>query len=205
MNRRSIIALIGGAALWPRAARAQQAIPVVGFIEPTSPDASTPDRLRAFHEGLRQSGFVEGENVAIEYRWAENRVERLSPLAAGLVRRQVAVIAAIGGSTPAFAAKLETATIPIVFTAAQDPVKLGLVASLARPDGNLTGVFLPPEMAQRRVVLLRELVPAATRISVLLDPANAPYATSTLQDLASFRCLSPSKRREIVKEWCFGG
>jgi len=183
MNRRSIIALIGGAALWPRAARAQQAIPVVGFIEPTSPDASTPDRLRAFHEGLRQSGFVEGENVAIEYRWAENRVERLSPLAAGLVRRQVAVIAAIGGSTPAFAAKLETATIPIVFTAAQDPVKLGLVASLARPDGNLTGVFLPPEMAQRRVVLLRELVPAATRISVLLDPANAPYATSTLQDL----------------------
>jgi putative tryptophan/tyrosine transport system substrate-binding protein len=184
-KRREFISLLGGAAVaWPRAAHAQQPVlPVIGFLEPTSPDASTPDRLRAFHEGLRQSGFVEGENVAIEYRWAENRVERLSTLAAGLVRRQVTVIAAIGGSTPAFAAKLETSTIPVVFTAAQDPVKLGLVASLARPDGNLTGVFLPPELAQRRVVFLRELVPAAKRISVLLDPANAAYAESTLRDL----------------------
>jgi len=156
---------------------------VIGFLEPTSPDASTPDRLRAFHEGLRQSGFVEGENVAIEYRWAENRVERLAALANGLVRRKVTVIAAIGGSTPAFAAKLETGTIPVVFTVAQDPVKLGLVANLARPEGNLTGVFLPSERAERRLVLLRELVSGATRISVLLDPANAPYAESTLRDL----------------------
>jgi putative tryptophan/tyrosine transport system substrate-binding protein len=192
VKRREFMALIGGAAAWPQPARAQQpAMPVVGFLEPTSPDASTPDRLRAFHEGLRQSGFVEGENVALEYRWAENRVERLSTLAAGFVRRQVAVIAAIGGSTPAFAAKLETGTIPIVFTVAQDPVKLGLVSSLGKPDGNLTGVFLPPELAERRVVLLRELVPRATRISVLVDPANAPYATSTLRDLESVARTAP--------------
>ena len=189
MNRRELVAFMGAGTaapqlLRPLAARAQPAaMPVIGFLEPTSPDASTPDRLRAFHEGLRQSGFVEGENVAIEYRWAENRVERLAALANGLVRRKVTVIAAIGGSTPAFAAKLETGTIPVVFTVAQDPVKLGLVANLARPEGNLTGVFLPSERAERRLVLLRELVSGATRISVLLDPANAPYAESTLRDL----------------------
>jgi len=189
MNRRELVAFMGAGTaapqlLRPLAARAQPAaMPVIGFLEPTSPDASTPDHLRAFHEGLRQSGFVEGENVAIEYRWAENRVERLAALANGLVRRKVTVIAAIGGSTPAFAAKLETGTIPVVFTVAQDPVKLGLVANLARPEGNLTGVFLPSERAERRLVLLRELVSGATRISVLLDPANAPYAESTLRDL----------------------
>jgi putative ABC transport system substrate-binding protein len=186
LKRRDVLARLAGGvvAAWPLTARAQQpAMPVVGFLEPTSPDASTPDRLRAFHEGLRQSGFVEGENVILEYRWAENRIERLSTLAAAFVRRQVAVIAAIGGSTPAFAAKLETSTIPVVFTVAQDPVKLGLVATLAKPDGNLTGVFLPPELAERRLVFLRELVPGAKRIAVLLDPANAAYATSTLRDL----------------------
>src|SRR5713226_220494 len=174
LRRRDFVTLAGAAVAWPLAARAQQpAMPVVGFLDPTSPDAATADRLRAFRQGLRDAGFVEGENVAIEYRWAESRIDRLSVLAAGLVRRQVAVIVAIGGSTPAFAAKAETSTIPIVFTAAQDPVKLGLVTSLAKPGGNLTGVFLPAELTVRRLELLRELVPAATRISVFLAPANA--------------------------------
>jgi putative ABC transport system substrate-binding protein len=208
MRRREFITLLGSAAAaWPLAARAQQpAMPVVGFLDPTSPDAATADRLRAFHQGLRDAGFVEGENVAIEYRWAENRVDRLSVLAAGLVRRQVAVIVAIGGSTPAFAAKVETSTIPIVFTAAQDPVKLGLVTSLARPGGNLTGVLLPAELTGRRLELLRELVPAATRISVFLDPANATNFVSTLRDMEAaaartsglqIKVLNASTAREI--------
>src|SRR5947208_14491384 len=132
LKRRELIALVGAAAAsfvsWPLSARAQPtAMPVVGFLEPASPDAATPDRLRAFHEGLKTAGFVEGENVAIEYRWAENKIERLSDLAAGLARRKVAVVAAIGGSTPAFAAKAETKTIPIGFATAQGPVKLGLI------------------------------------------------------------------------------
>ncbi|MGZ3320678.1 MAG: ABC transporter substrate-binding protein, partial [Xanthobacteraceae bacterium] len=148
-------------------------MPVVGFLDPTSPDAATADRVRGFRQGLRDAGFIEGENVTVEYRWADSRIDRLSLLAAEFVRRQVAVIVAIGGSTPAFAAKAETNTIPIVFTAAQDPVKLGLVASLAKPGGNLTGVFLPGEVTVRRLGFLRELVPTAKRISVLLDPANA--------------------------------
>ena len=184
LRRRDVIALACAAAAWPLAARAQQrAMPVVGFLDPGSPDAATADRLRAFRQGLGDAGFVEGENVAIEYRWAESRIDRLSALAAGLVRRQVAVIVAIGGSTPAFAAKAETNTIPIVFTAAQDPVKLGLVANLARPGGNLTGVFLPAELTVRRLELLRELLPAASRISLLLDPANAANVASTLKEV----------------------
>ncbi|HEY1362223.1 MAG TPA: ABC transporter substrate-binding protein [Xanthobacteraceae bacterium] len=185
LQRRTFLTLLGGAVSVPLlAARAQSpAMPVVGLLEPTSPDTTTPDRLRAFQQGMATVGFVEGENVAIEYRWAENKVERLSALAAGLVRRHVAVIAAIGGSTPAFAASLETGTIPIVFTVAQDPVKLGLVSSLAKPDRNSTGVFLPSELPVRRLQYLRELVPAAARISVLLDPANAGYAETTLREL----------------------
>jgi putative tryptophan/tyrosine transport system substrate-binding protein len=184
LRRRDFVTLAGAAAAWPLAARAQQpAMPVIGFLEPTSPDGATADRLRSFRQSLRDAGFVEGENVAIEYRWADGRIDRLSVLAADFVRRQVAVIVAIGGSTPAFAAKAETSTIPIVFTAAQDPVKLGLVASLAKPGGNLTGVFLPAEQTVRRLSLLRELVPAATRISVLLDPANAMDIASILKDM----------------------
>ena len=174
LRRRDFVALAGAAVAWPLAARAQQpAMPVIGFLEPTSHDGETVGRLRALRQALRDAGYLEGENVAIKYRWADGRVDRLSVVAAEFVRRQVAVIVAIGGSTPAFSAKAETSTIPIVFTAAQDPVKLGLVASLAKPGGNLTGVFLPPEATVRRLSLLRELVPTAKRISVLLDPANA--------------------------------
>ena len=184
LRRRDVLALAGAAAAWPLAARAQQpAMPVIGFLDPTSPDAATADRLGGFRQGLRDAGFIEGENVSIEYRWAESRIDRLSVLAAAFVRRQVAVIVAIGGSTPAFAAKAETGTIPIVFTAAQDPVKLGLVASLARPGGNMTGVFLPAEATVRRLVLLRELVPTAARISLFLDPANATDVASTLKEM----------------------
>ena len=144
LRRRDFVALAGAAVAWPLAARAQQAaMPVIGFLEPTSPDDETVGRLRAFRQALRDAGFLEGENVAIEYRWADGRIDRLSVVAPP-VRRQVAVIVAIGGSTPAFSAKAETSTIPIVYLAAQDPVKLGLVASLAKPGGNLTGVFPRP-------------------------------------------------------------
>jgi putative ABC transport system substrate-binding protein len=208
MKRRAFIRLLGGtAAALPLAARAQQpAMPVVGFLEPTSPDAASAERLRAFRQGLRDAGFVEGENVAIEYRWAESSIDRLSVLAAGLVRRHVAVIVAIGGSTPAFAAKAETSTIPIVFTAAQDPVQLGLVTSLAKPGGNVTGVVLPAESTVRRLALLRELVPAATRISVFVDPANATNAAATLRDMEAaagrtrglqIKVINASTAREI--------
>jgi putative tryptophan/tyrosine transport system substrate-binding protein len=185
LRRRDVIALAGAAAAWPFSARAQQqpALPLIGLLDPTTPDAATADRLRSFRQGLKEAGFVEGESVAIEYRWAESRIDRLSMQAAEFVRRRVAVIVAIGGSSPAFAAKAETSTIPIVFTAAQDPVKLGLVTNLAKPGGNLTGVVLPAEPTVRRLDLLRELVPSAARISVLLDPANATDTASIMKEL----------------------
>ena len=186
IRRRRFLAALGGAAAWPLAARAQQAaMPVIGFLGAT---AAAPDtdyfNLRAFRQGLKDTGYVEGENVAIEYRYAEDLHERLPALADDLVRRRVAVIAAVHGPTVAHSAKAATQTIPIVFVVAEDPVKLGLVASLARPGGNLTGVNLfSAELVAKRLELLRDLVPAAARVAVLINPANPAFAETTLRDI----------------------
>ena len=184
LRRREFIMLLGGAAAaWPLAARAQQpAMPVIGFLETRSPDMIS-DRLRRFRQGLKDTGYVEGENVAIEYRWAENQLDRLPALATDLVRRRVAVIVAGGGAAVAFAAKGATTTIPIVFIVAEDPVRLGLVASLARPGGNATGINLVSgELTAKRLELLREMVPGAARVAVLVNPAG-PTAETTLRDV----------------------
>jgi putative ABC transport system substrate-binding protein len=184
MNRRQFISLLGGAAAWPLAASAQQpAMPVIGFLSGTSPETA---RLRAFRQGLKDAGFIEGENVAIEYRWADDQTDRLPALAAELAQRRVAVIAAIGGIPSALAAKAATTTIPIVFLVGVDPVRLGLVSSLPRPGGNLTGInVINSELASKRLELLRALVPGAIRIGVLVDPTNASGTDATLRDVGA--------------------
>ena len=177
MRRREVIAGIAGGAAWPLEVAAQQsARPTIGYLGSLSPELFT-SRLRAFHQGLRETGYVEDRNVAIEYRWAEGQYERIPALIAELVRRQVAVIATPGSTPAALAAKAATTTIPIVFLTGTDPVEAGLVSSLNRPGGNLTGVTVfSLELGPKRVQLLHELIPAATSIALLVNPTSPRFA-----------------------------
>ena len=184
IRRREAITLLGGAAAaWPITGRAQQQVPVIGMLNPATAEGYA-GVLRKFREGLKEAGYVEGENVAFEYRWAENDVNRLPELAADLVRRRVALIAATGGPASALAAKAATSTIPILFTVGGDPVRLGLVASLGRPGGNLTGTnFFIFELGAKRLEALRELVPGMARLAVLVDPSNAEITAGNLKEV----------------------
>jgi putative tryptophan/tyrosine transport system substrate-binding protein len=191
MRRREFIALLGGGvAGWPLAGRAQQqAMPVVGFLS-TALAGPSAHLVAGFRRGLQEAGFVEGRNAAVEYRWAGGQYERLPALAADLVRHQVAVIVTVGGESSAAAAKAATATIPIVFNAGSDPVKLGLVASLARPGGNATGVnIFTTELVEKRLSLLRDLVPAVTSVAVLLNPNFASAVVNARESEAAARTI----------------
>src|SRR5262249_29885017 len=205
MRRREFIKVITGTAgAWPLAAWAQQpAIPVVGFVNAGSSD---PPLAAAFRNGLNEAGYVEGQNVSVEYHWLEGQFDRLPALMTDLVRRRIAVIATPAGNLAARAAKAATTEIPIVFGVGEDPVKLGLVASLARPGGNLTGInFFANDVAAKRLALLHELVPKAVRIAVLVNPANSPATESALRDVPDaaraiglqIQVLNASTRSEI--------
>src|SRR4051812_6774198 len=183
MKRREFMTLLGSATVaWPPAARAQQtAMPIIGYLNPSSP-AGSSDWLRALRQGLKENGYVEGENVVIEYRWAENEPDQLPVLAADLVRRRVDVIAVASAPASVIAAKA-TRTIPIVFLVPEDPVRLGIVASLSRPGGNATGInFFSAEVAAKRLEFLRSLVPTASRVTVLLNPAEPTIAAANRRD-----------------------
>jgi len=206
MRRREFITLIGGAAAaWPLAARAQQAaVPVVGFLNPTTPEALA-EPMRGLRQGLKDAGYVEGENLTIEYRWADNQAERLPAMATELVRRRVSLIVATGGGQAPLAAKAATTALPIVFNTADDPVSLGLVTSLAQPGGNVTGVsILSTELTAKRLELLHALVPSATRIAAFINPGE-PAGDVTLRELQvasgaiglQTRILKASTDREI--------
>jgi len=205
IRRRQVIALLGGAAAgWPLATRAQQPMPVIGFLGSQSAD-TVADYLRAFRQGLKDAGYLEGETISVEYRWAEGRVDRPPDLVADLARRRIAVLVSGGGPASMAAAKAPT-SIPIVFMVAEDPVRLGLVSSLARPGGNLTGVnFFAAELAAKRLELLRELVPAAARVAVLLNPSETAIAAANSRDVETaaramgleLRILNASTRDEI--------
>jgi putative ABC transport system substrate-binding protein len=195
VRRRDFITLLGGAAMWPLAVRAQQpAIPVIGWLGARSP-AESASVVAAFHEGLNETGYVEGKNVAIEYRWAELQYDRLPALASDLVRRQVLVIAAVGGIHSGLAAKAATSAIPIVFVSAGDPVTFGLVASLNRPGANVTGIsMITVALAPKRLELLHELVPAPTVIAMLVNPTS-PYVEPETKDvMAAARALGRQVR-----------
>ena len=206
MRRRDFISAIAGSvAAWPLPARAQQAMPVIGFLDSRSNNA-VGERMRAFHQGLKESGFVEGDNVTVAYRWGEHRMDRLPDLAAELVRRNVAVIVTSGGPPAALAAKGATSMIPTVFLVGEDPVRLGLVHSLARPGGNRTGVNLVVnELEGKRLGLLRELLPQATRLAILVNPADATNSATTLREVGAaarafsmqVQVLNASTPREI--------
>jgi putative ABC transport system substrate-binding protein len=206
MNRREFIALLGGAAAaWPQAAYAQQpGIPVVGFVHTLSPE-SVPHFVAAFQQGLKEVGYVEGQNLAVEYRWAQGRYDRLQGLIDDLVRRRVAVIAATGGDPSPQIAKAATQTIPIVFTANSDPVREGLVANLNRPGGNLTGITIfGPAAVTKRMQLMHELMPKAATVAYLMNPKNpnGEMEMKTAQTAArslgqAMTVLSASNEREL--------
>jgi putative tryptophan/tyrosine transport system substrate-binding protein len=205
VRRRQFITLLGGAVAWPLAALAQQAaMPVIGFLGSQSAE-TVADYLRAFRQGLKDAGYVEGETIAVEYRWADGQVDRLPDLVADLARRRVALLVS-GGGPASMAAAQARISIPIIFMVAEDPVRLGLVSSLARPGGNLTGVnFFAAELAAKRLELLRELVPAAARVAVLLNPSETAIAAANARDVETaaramgleLRILNASTRDEI--------